>query len=81
MHSACAELIADCIATQRVVGTRLHDHLSRSEVAAPVMDGSVREIIADARRVQRIAAKLRERIVNERSCCRTSSQERRPGVA
>ncbi len=58
MHSACAELIAECVVTQRLVGPSLHSQLRRSESAAPLMDGSVREIIEDARRVQRIVAKI-----------------------
>lgn len=61
MHSACAELIAECIAAQRVLGGRLLERLRKRSVPAPVMDGGVPEIVKDARRLQRFAASLRER--------------------
>lgn len=61
MHSACAELIAECIVAQRVVGTSLLNELLRHSAPKALMDGEVREIVADARRTQGIAAACRER--------------------
>ena len=84
MHSACAELIAECIAAQRdlpgglvgeprkparpvpldgsVAGAAgVLEELNRHCVPAPVMDGSVAEIIRDARTMQRRVAGLRRR--------------------
>jgi hypothetical protein len=61
MHSVCAELIAECIAAQRVLGAGLLQELRKGTMPAPVMDGSVSAIVADARRLRRIAASLRQR--------------------
>jgi len=60
MHSACAELIAECVAAQRVAGGRkLLSELRKYGSPTPVMDGSVADIISDARRSQRAAFALR----------------------
>jgi flavin-binding monooxygenase-like protein len=61
MHSACAELIAECVRAQRMVGGGLLDELRKYASPVPLMDGSVPDIIADARHLRRIAAACHER--------------------
>jgi len=59
MHSAGAELIAECIAAQRVVGDRLHAALCKQAVAEPLMDGVVSDIVRDMQKIKTLAAQLR----------------------
>ncbi|WP_167355273.1 hypothetical protein [Rhizobium phaseoli] len=60
MHSACAELIADCVGAQRVVGgTQLLAALRHKTTPVPLMDGTVPGIVGDTKRVRSLANRAR----------------------
>lgn len=61
MHSAGGELIAECVATQRVMGDRFHEEIRRQGEAVPLMDGLVSDIVEDMGRFEGMVSNLRHR--------------------